>query len=40
MQTGTIEDVMAHAKQKGVGLLFWGNSADHTTTSPRRRAIA
>ena len=40
MQTGTIEDVIAHAKAKNVGLLFWYNSGGpHNTVAeaPRDR---
>jgi alpha-glucosidase len=40
MQTGRIEDVIAHAKEKGVGLLFWYNSGgphNDVTEAPRDR---
>jgi alpha-glucosidase len=40
METGTIDDVMAHAKQKGVGLIFWYNSGgphNEVTEQPRDR---
>ncbi len=40
MQTGTIEDVIAHAKAKNVGLLFWYNSGgphNDVTEAPRDR---
>jgi hypothetical protein len=40
METGRIEDVLAHAKQKGVGLLFWYNSGgphNDVTEAPRDR---
>ena len=40
MQSGTIDDVIAHAKQKGVGLLFWYNSGaahNDVTEAPRDR---
>ena len=40
MQSGTIEDVIAHAKQKNVGLLFWYNSGgphNDVTEAPRDR---
>ena len=40
MQTGTIDDVIAHAKAKGVGLLFWYNSGgphNDVTEAPRDR---
>ena len=40
MQTGTIDDVIAHAKQKNVGLLFWYNSGgphNDVTEAPRDR---
>jgi alpha-glucosidase len=40
MQTGTIEDVVAHAKTKNVGLLFWYNSGgphNDVTEAPRDR---
>jgi alpha-glucosidase len=40
MQTGTIDDVVAHAKAKNVGLLFWYNSGgphNDVTEAPRDR---
>ena len=40
MQSGTIEDVIAHAKQRNVGLLFWYNSGgphNDVTEAPRDR---
>jgi alpha-glucosidase len=40
MQTGRIEDVLAHARDKGVGLLFWYNSGgphNDVTEAPRDR---
>jgi len=40
MQTGTVEDVIAHAKAKNVGLLFWYNSGgphNDVTEAPRDR---
>jgi alpha-glucosidase len=40
MQSGTIEDVLAHAKAKNVGLLFWYNSGgphNDVTEAPRDR---
>ena len=40
MQTGTIEDVIAHAKTKNIGLLFWYNSGgphNDVTEAPRDR---
>jgi hypothetical protein len=40
MLTGTIEDVVAHAKAKNVGLFFWYNSGgphNDVTESPRDR---
>ena len=40
MQTGTIENVIAHAKAKNVGLLFWYNSGgphNDVTEAPRDR---
>jgi alpha-glucosidase len=40
MQTGTIDDVIAHAKAKNVGLLFWYNSGgphNDVTEAPRDR---
>jgi beta-lactamase superfamily II metal-dependent hydrolase len=40
MQTGTIEDVIRHAKEKNVGLLFWYNSGgphNDVTEAPRDR---
>jgi alpha-glucosidase len=40
MQTGTIEDVIAHAKAKNVGLLFWYNSGgphNDVAEAPRDR---
>jgi alpha-glucosidase len=40
MQTGTIEEVIAHAKAKNVGLLFWYNSGgphNDVTEAPRDR---
>lgn len=40
METGRIEDVVAHAKAKGVGLLFWYNSGgphNDVTEAPRDR---
>lgn len=40
MQTGKIEDVIAHAKEKHVGLLFWYNSGgphNDVTEAPRDR---
>src|SRR6266545_3436686 len=40
MQTGTIEDVIAHAKAKNVGLLFWYNSGgphNDVSEAPRDR---
>jgi alpha-glucosidase len=40
MQTGTIEDVIAHAKAKNVGLFFWYNSGgphNDVTEAPRDR---
>jgi alpha-glucosidase len=40
MQTGRIEDVIARAKEKGVGLLFWYNSGgphNDVTEAPRDR---
>ncbi|MBI3265077.1 MAG: glycoside hydrolase family 97 catalytic domain-containing protein [Acidobacteria bacterium] len=40
MLSGTIEDVLAHAKRKGVGLLFWYNSGgphNDVTEAPRDR---
>jgi alpha-glucosidase len=40
MQTGTIQDVIAHAKAKNVGLLFWYNSGgphNDVTEAPRDR---
>jgi alpha-glucosidase len=42
MQTGTIEDVIAHAKEKRVGLLFWYNSGgphNDVTEAPRDRML-
>ena len=43
METGKIEDVMAHAREKGVGLLFWYNSGgphNDVTEAPRDRMLA
>lgn len=40
METGKIEDVVAHARDKGVGLLFWYNSGgphNDVTEAPRDR---
>jgi len=40
MLSGTIDDVIAHARQKGVGLLFWYNSGgphNDVTEAPRDR---
>jgi hypothetical protein len=40
METGKIEDVVAHAQEKGVGLLFWYNSGgphNDVTEAPRDR---
>ena len=40
METGKIEDVVAHARAKGVGLLFWYNSGgphNDVTEAPRDR---
>jgi alpha-glucosidase len=40
MQSGTIEDVVAHANEKNVGLLFWYNSGgphNTVTEAPRDR---
>jgi alpha-glucosidase len=40
METGKIEDVVAHAREKGVGLLFWYNSGgphNDVTEAPRDR---
>ncbi len=40
MQSGTIDEVVAHAKEKGVGLLFWYNSGgphNDVTEAPRER---
>jgi hypothetical protein len=40
MQTGTIQEVIAHAKAKNVGLLFWYNSGgphNDVTEAPRDR---
>ncbi len=40
MQSGRIEDVVAHAREKGVGLLFWYNSGgphNDVTEAPRDR---
>jgi alpha-glucosidase len=40
MESGTIQDVLAHAKQKNVGLLFWYNSGgphNDVTEAPRDR---
>ena len=40
METGHIEDVLAHAKEKAVGLLFWYNSGgphNDVTEAPRDR---
>ena len=40
MQTGTIDEVIAHAKAKNVGLLFWYNSGgphNDVTEAPRDR---
>jgi hypothetical protein len=40
MQSGTIEDVIAHAKRKNVGLLLWYNSGgahNDVTEAPRDR---
>jgi alpha-glucosidase len=40
MDTGRIEDVVAHAKEKGVGLIFWYNSGgphNDVTEAPRDR---
>ncbi len=40
METGRIEDVLAHAREKGVGLLFWYNSGgphNDVTEAPRDR---
>ena len=40
MQSGTIEDVIAHARTRGVGLLFWYNSGgphNDVTEAPRDR---
>jgi len=42
MQSGTIEDVIAHAKAKNVGLLFWYNSGgphNDVTEAPRDRML-
>jgi len=42
MQSGTIEDVVAHAKAKNVGLLFWYNSGgphNDVTEAPRDRML-
>jgi alpha-glucosidase len=43
MESGTIEDVIAHAKAKNVGLLFWYNSGgphNDVTEAPRDRMLA
>ena len=43
METGKIEDVVAHAREKGVGLLFWYNSGgphNDVTEAPRDRMLA
>ncbi len=43
MQSGRIEDVVAHAKAKGVGLLFWYNSGgphNDVAAGPRDRMHA
>jgi alpha-glucosidase len=40
MQSGRIEDVLAHARKRGVGLLFWYNSGgphNDVTEAPRDR---
>jgi alpha-glucosidase len=40
MESGRIEDVVAHAREKGVGLLFWYNSGgpnNDVTEAPRDR---
>ena len=40
MESGTIDDVVAHARAKGVGLLFWYNSGgphNDVTEAPRDR---
>src|SRR3954447_17865336 len=42
METGTIQDVIAHAKAKNVGLLFWYNSGgphNDVTEAPRDRML-
>ena len=42
METGKIEDVVAHAREKGVGLLFWYNSGgphNDVTEAPRDRML-
>jgi len=42
MQSGKIEDVIAHAKAKNVGLLFWYNSGgphNDVTEAPRDRML-
>jgi hypothetical protein len=42
MQTGKIEDVVAHARARGVGLLFWYNSGgphNDVTEAPRDRML-
>jgi hypothetical protein len=42
METGKVEDVVAHAREKGVGLLFWYNSGgphNDVTEAPRDRML-
>jgi alpha-glucosidase len=40
MRNGTIHDVLAHAKAKGVGLLFWYNSGGpHNVVTERPRGL-
>ena len=43
MQTGTIEEVIAHAREKNVGLLLWYNSGgphNDVTEAPRDRMLS